>query len=274
VRFSRLFRLVHGLRFKLTVAYAAFFVLLAILAGIIFHRSLSSSLEANLRDILEQEWASVRAYLRIENGHHEWVHDRDDREMVFTIARLQRIFVLADENGRVLQSSFIYQKLGVEPPETIERIIASGQPEWRVRTGSDGVSYILRLGVVTSNDKLRKPYFVAIGRSLADSERVIDRFTKTYAVAVPVLILFGCVLGWMLAGRALKPVTEVAGTAARISGSNLSLRIPTRGAGDELDYLIVTFNRMIDRLEASLQQARQFSTDVSHELRTPISYLM
>jgi heavy metal sensor kinase len=69
----------------------------------------------------------------------------------------------------------------------------------------------------------------------------------------------------------LTPVTEVAQAAQRISGSNLSLRIPSRGAGDELDYLIETFNRMIERLESSFNQIRQFSTDVSHELRTPIT---
>jgi heavy metal sensor kinase len=63
----------------------------------------------------------------------------------------------------------------------------------------------------------------------------------------------------------------VAQAAQRISGSNLSMRIPTRDAGDELDYLILTFNRMIERLEASFQQMKQFSTDVSHELRTPIT---
>jgi heavy metal sensor kinase len=74
-----------------------------------------------------------------------------------------------------------------------------------------------------------------------------------------------------MAGRALKPVKDVALAAQRISGSNLSLRIPTREADDELDYLILTFNRMIERLQASFNQMKQFSTDVSHELRTPIT---
>src|SRR5213076_3123429 len=92
-----------------------------------------------------------------------------------------------------------------------------------------------------------------------------------YIGLVPVIIFVGCLLGWLCAGRALTPVTEVAQAAQRITGSNLSLRIPARGAGDELDYLILTFNRMIERLEASFQQMRQFSTDVSHELRTPIT---
>jgi heavy metal sensor kinase len=49
------------------------------------------------------------------------------------------------------------------------------------------------------------------------------------------------------------------------------MRIPSRDADDELDYLILTFNRMIERLQASFNQVRQFSTDVSHELRTPIT---
>jgi heavy metal sensor kinase len=74
-----------------------------------------------------------------------------------------------------------------------------------------------------------------------------------------------------MAGHVLIPVKDVAQAAQRISGSNLSLRIPTREAGDELDYLILTFNRMIERLEASFQQMKQFSADVSHELRTPIT---
>ena len=88
---------------------------------------------------------------------------------------------------------------------------------------------------------------------------------------IPGALLLGSLLGYYMAGRALTPVLAVAQTAQRISGSNLSLRIPTREAGDELDYLILTFNRMIERLEASFQQMRQFSTDVSHELRTPIT---
>jgi heavy metal sensor kinase len=76
-----------------------------------------------------------------------------------------------------------------------------------------------------------------------------------------------------VAGRALTPVLEIAATAERIGGSNLSLRIPLRGTGDELDYLTKTFNQMIERLEVTFNQIRQFSTDVSHELRTPITVI-
>src|SRR5439155_7827473 len=102
-------------------------------------------------------------------------------------------------------------------------------------------------------------------------QKVIRDFTKRYLWWVPIMIFGVSLLGWLIAGSALTPVTQVALAAQRISGSNLSLRIPGRGAGDELDYLIETFNRMIERLESSFTQMRQFSTDVSHELRTPIT---
>ena len=72
-------------------------------------------------------------------------------------------------------------------------------------------------------------------------------------------------------GRAIRPLNLVAQAAQNITGSNLSLQIPLRGAGDELDHLIESFNLMTGRLNQSFEQIRRFSTDVSHELRTPLT---
>ncbi len=90
---------------------------------------------------------------------------------------------------------------------------------------------------------------------------------------VPVVILTGCIMGWIFAGRVLDSRSRSGPNGGELirSGSNLSLRIPVRGAGDEIDRLIETFNQMIERIEVNFNQVRQFSTDVSHELRTPIT---
>jgi len=69
----------------------------------------------------------------------------------------------------------------------------------------------------------------------------------------------------------LMPVNRLAEAAQRISGSSLHLRIPQRFANDELDQLIVAFNKMMERLSENFEQIRRFSTDVSHELRTPLT---
>jgi heavy metal sensor kinase len=128
---------------------------------------------------------------------------------------------------------------------------------------------MIRLGTFTEPGGKR--YFVAQGRNMALTEATATQFTWRYFSALPVMVLVGGLLGWFLTKRGLQPLNQVALTSDSITSSNLSLRIPSRNAGDELDRLIDTLNRMIERLENSFRQMRQFTTDVSHELRTPIT---
>src|SRR5208283_3045837 len=102
-------------------------------------------------------------------------------------------------------------------------------------------------------------------------EKTVDGFTRTYFLLLPAMIALAGLAGWVLAGRAIQPLNSVARAAQEITGVNLSTQIPGRGAGDELDNLIDSFNRMTRRLSQSFEQIRQFSTDVSHELRTPLT---
>jgi heavy metal sensor kinase len=276
-RFRDLWRITRSLRFRLTVGYALFFSVMLIAVGAIYRQKLATTLEAQIRDGLEQEWAAVKGYLRIENNRPIWYYDRDDPDESTIVERLKRVYVVADAEGNVLvdsqgtpQISPAYASTGRDSPAEIAAALRAKPPHWTIRKNSKGVPYLVRSGAVYDEDN-RKPFFVAVGRTLADNEHLLREATWAYVRIIPLLILSGCLLGWFLAARALTPVLEVAQAAQRISGSNLSLRIPTRGAGDELDYLIATFNRMIQRLENSFNQMRQFSTDVSHELRTPIT---
>ena len=269
-------RITRSLRFRLTVGYALFFCVMLIGVGAVFRQKLETSLDSQIREALDQEWAGLRGYLRIENNRTYWYYDRDDPDESFFIERLRRVYFIADAQGHVLtdeqgnfQTSAAYESIGRDSPAQIAAVLNSKVPHSEVRKSSKGVPFRIRSGAV--DDENHKPFFVAIGRSLADNQHILDQFTWTYVAVIPVVLLSGCLLGWFLAARALTPVLEVAQAANRISGSNLSLRIPSRGAGDELDYLIATFNRMIQRLESSFNQIRQFSTDVSHELRTPIT---
>ena len=120
-------------------------------------------------------------------------------------------------------------------------------------------------------DDKHRLYFLAIGRSMADGMGTVNKFAWRYFALMPLLVVLAAILGWHLAGRGLRPVNELAATAHQITGSNLNVRIPLRNAGDELDELVEAFNRMIERLNLSFEQIRQFSTDVSHELRTPLT---
>ena len=98
-------------------------------------------------------------------------------------------------------------------------------------------------------DDKGQPYFFALGRSLADSDRTVQHFTRDYFLLLPAMIPLTGLLGWVLAGRAIRPLNCVAQAAQNITGSNLSLQIPLRSADDELDNLIDSFNRMTDAAE-------------------------
>jgi len=79
--------------------------------------------------------------------------------------------------------------------------------------------------------------------------------------------------GWFMAGRALRPVDAITLAAQRIAGGDLTQRLTVPASADEIGRLTKTFNDMIDRLETSFRQIRQFSSDASHELRTPLTVM-
>lgn len=258
------------MRFTLTAVYTAVFTLLLVGVTIFFRQELASNLDDQAHDDLEQRWGVLKAYLRIEgDGVPVWFFDETDTDENNFRARVKYVYMIADANGRVLEGSNVYQALGFDNAPYIRRVLASSQPDWRPKSVA-GVRYLIRASYILNETRTAK-YYVAIGISLANNDKTLKNFTWLCIAVIPLIVVIGMATGWVIAGRALLPVMAIARAAQRISGSNLSLRIPERKAADELEYLIETFNDMISRLEESFIQVRQFSTDVSHELRTPIT---
>lgn len=77
--------------------------------------------------------------------------------------------------------------------------------------------------------------------------------------------------GWLLAGRVLRPLQQVTGTAQRIADHNLHERIALQGPADEIKELADTFDAMLDRLAVAFDVHQRFVANASHELRTPLA---
>ena len=292
IRKRDLRRFTRGLRFRLMASYALVFAVVLIGVAALFRQRLDSVQTNEVRDTLGQEWAAMKGYLQIEripdtgNYAASWYYDKEDPDETTIVLDIKKTYVITDADGNIVlnattkeqELSTEYEDIGIDPAyirATVRAALADNKPRFRERRDSSGERYLMRSGIVYAVGKYDKghgpPFYVSLGAPLGPNQRVLREFTLVYLGIIPVALILGSVVGWVMAGRALTPVLEVAQAAQRISGSNLSLRIPTRRAGDELDYLILTFNRMIERLEASFQQMKQFSTDVSHELRTPIT---
>lgn len=262
-RFSR------RLGFRLMAGYLLFFTLLLVVAGLFFRNTLIGIQDSQARELLEGDRAALTGFLRETPEGLVWQYDSSDPQDSFLVERLQRVFVLADADGTVLQVSPGYRVIGVEPLAEIRRVLRSRGPVWVTRKDPWGTNYLIRMGTLVEQGGKR--YFIAQGRNMALNEATVQQFTWQYFSGLPLIVLVGGLLGWFLTRQGLRPLDEVVRAADSITGSNLNLRIPARGAGDELDRLIDTFNRMIERLENSFEQMRQFTADVSHELRTPIT---
>lgn len=90
-------------------------------------------------------------------------------------------------------------------------------------------------------------------------------------LALAVMTVGALGLGWLMAGRVLRPLRTITWTARNISASNLHQRLALAGPDDELKELGDTFDGLLARLEGAFEAQRQFVANASHELRTPLA---
>jgi signal transduction histidine kinase len=91
------------------------------------------------------------------------------------------------------------------------------------------------------------------------------------AIALAVIAVAAAAIGWIIAGRVLRPLSAITAAARRISASSLHERLALHGPDDELKELADTLDGLFARLEASFDAQRRFAANASHELRTPLT---
>ncbi|HEX4035444.1 MAG TPA: ATP-binding protein [Solirubrobacteraceae bacterium] len=108
--------------------------------------------------------------------------------------------------------------------------------------------------------------------AIAASNGVLATLLIESGIALAIMALLAAVLGWVMAGRALRPLRAITAAAREISASSLHRRLALAGPDDELRQLGLTFDALLERLETAFSAQRQFAANVSHELRTPLTY--
>jgi signal transduction histidine kinase len=103
------------------------------------------------------------------------------------------------------------------------------------------------------------------------SGRDLSRELAESGIALVIMAVVAVVLGWFVAGRALRPVSTITATARRISATNLHERLTLDASDREFQQLGDTLDSLFERLEASFAAQRHFIANASHELRTPLT---
>lgn len=116
-----------------------------------------------------------------------------------------------------------------------------------------------------------KNFIVAVAASDIDNREYLEQLKKILLVSMLMAVLLSFVTGFLFANNIIRPIKKLTGEVNLISTNNLSQRIKTKNARDELNKLAHTFNDLMDRLQDSFAIQRRFISNASHELSTPLT---
>jgi two-component system, OmpR family, heavy metal sensor histidine kinase CusS len=133
----------------------------------------------------------------------------------------------------------------------------------------------LRIGQFPiKNDQEKIIGQLTVGISQQESYYVLSNLFFTLCICFPALLLILYYVIYLTASKAISPVHQLIRTASGISDANINTRLTLPNNEDEIYQLAATINELLNRIENSIEQQKQFTADASHEIRTPLSAIM
>jgi signal transduction histidine kinase len=117
------------------------------------------------------------------------------------------------------------------------------------------------------------PQAELLARLAAGHAAELNQLLADSAIALGVMTVASAALGWLVAGRVLRPLRAMTAAARAISADDLRRRLAVPGPGDELKDLGDTIDELLHRLETAFGAQRRFAASASHELRTPLAMM-
>ena len=112
---------------------------------------------------------------------------------------------------------------------------------------------------------------IYLGFADVAGSKMLGRLAAICLLAWAVTALLGFAIAWMVAHRTLARVVAITETVSEIGTEDLSRRVPEGASSDEISRLSRTFNRMLDRIQASVHQLHMLTDSVAHDLKSPVT---
>lgn len=261
---KRLLSIRHTLAFRLTLWYAGVFLVSSCVAFLFFYLLITAVIRDRTdQDLLEEARAltSIRKARGIEVAQRQAVLEAQ------AAGEKKIFFRFLYPTGIVFSSSNMsyWRDIGIEQ-KAINQLLEDNRPVFDIIRTPDRRHQIRVLYILFSPSVI-----LQLGQSMENYTRVIEVFRKIFITTMAILFLLAAVVGWFMARRALAGVETVTQTARRISSGSLQERVPVNKREDEIDQLAITFNQMLDRIQALVTEIKEMSDNIAHDLKSPIT---
>ncbi len=115
---------------------------------------------------------------------------------------------------------------------------------------------------------------VMFGSPTQQLDATLAALARSLTLAGFAVLFVGCGIGWVLAGRSLKPIDRIAADAEGIAAGDFGRKIDVEDTESELGRLAVVLNDTFGKMNAAREHMAQFTADASHELRTPLTVIL
>ncbi len=267
-------RVFSGVRIRVLTWYIVLMACSKMASFLLIRQNLFVRVEERVKESLVQE---VEEFRRLVKGRNPTTGPPfgDDVAAIFNVFLSRNVpdddeFFVTLLNGEFYKSSPTALPNSIRPDSDLVKYWAQlkGHKQGQKFTSAGTILYRVEPVRITE-----KNHGVLVVTHFTKGEHVeVDEAIAIISnVAIPVLTV-ASVLAWVVAGRVLAPLRLLTDTSRSISESDLSQRIPVQGS-DEIAELTITFNEMLDRLQAAFSTQRDFINDASHELQTPITII-
>ena len=259
-----LHRFLRTAGFKLTVWYSGIFIFSSLLLFSLTYFILSSSLHKQDREGIYSKLKELSSFYQtggIKSLERQVsVRKKFERQGSFFVR-------VADESNRTLFLVIPYQWVEFDI-KALERKTQIDKETWFYLHGMGSKN---RLEIASA--PLGDHYFLQVGKSTGEREKILERFREIFATVLLPLIICGFGGGAFLGYRAFKPVRHLIDTTRSVSAGRMDARVPNPHTGDELEALVELFNDMLARINSLIQAMRGSLDNLAHDLRTPMTRL-
>jgi signal transduction histidine kinase len=260
---KRVIDLKSSLLFRMTVLYAATFMILAIIGFTIFYyRIYSVSIDRIDQELYED--SQLYAELMMQSGFAA-VRDRILSDEKFEDPEKEFCRVLNAE-GKILVSTDMSTWGNVDHYRAIDKL-RDTTTDYFAQTitpsGKDSARIVAA--------RISPTLLLQIGETLEDTEAYLDIFRDLLMILIVSFVIISTAIGWHLARRSLSGMREVTQAAEDITNGDYDRRVEVAGQSREIERLGAAFNAMLDQIQNLLQSMQQINDNIAHDLRSPLA---